>query len=448
VVRQPANGPSTRVNGFLAVESYAAGGLAGAWGAVSFNYLDSELERSGLVPAEILPHYEIVASRIGISAAQDDLSVVRGQLSAVQPALKIDANAASVFRKYERHRIRFNRAGVYMGRPMLAVLSIGSGERSANPYHNMDFWSNAGDSVYRPQLTLRTLCRRQNFGYQPGWLVRTFGETANGEVAVQADSVIDGTRKEFRARRLILAAGALGTTRIVLTSLDRPNVRVPMLCNTHTYVPCINVSRIGRLSQERRHSLAQLSMVYDPTRDKAHLVQAQMYSYGSLLLFRLLERWPLGRREGLRVARDLAPSLVIWVIQHEDSPRPGASCSLRRNGDEHWLEIVSEPDAALERQQRGYERTMMRWMGRSGCWPLKVIRPGHGSSIHYGGQFPMTSEDRPLTTDPSGRLRETSHVFVADGSALAYLPAKGLTFTLMANADRVGHRVRQSLELG
>ena len=57
----------------------------------------------------------------------------------------------------------------------------------------------------------------------------------------------------------------------------------------------------------------------------------------------------------------------------------------------------------------------------------------------------MTSDDRPLTTEPSGRLRGTHGVFVADGAALAYLPAKGLTLTLMANANRIGHRVLEDL---
>jgi len=35
-------------------------------------------------------------------------------------------------------------------------------------------------------------------------------------------------------------------------------------------------------------------------------------------------------------------------------------------------------------------------------------------------------------------LRACHHVYLADGSVFPWLPAKGLTFTLMACADRVG----------
>jgi choline dehydrogenase-like flavoprotein len=44
-----------------------------------------------------------------------------------------------------------------------------------------------------------------------------------------------------------------------------------------------------------------------------------------------------------------------------------------------------------------------------------------------------------------GVLRGIPHVYVADGSILPYLPAKGLTLTLMANADRIGTKVLQAL---
>jgi choline dehydrogenase-like flavoprotein len=57
----------------------------------------------------------------------------------------------------------------------------------------------------------------------------------------------------------------------------------------------------------------------------------------------------------------------------------------------------------------------------------------------------MTTRDDELTTDPRGRLRPTRHVYLADGSVFPNLPSKGLTFTMMANADRIGSRLRAEL---
>ena len=57
----------------------------------------------------------------------------------------------------------------------------------------------------------------------------------------------------------------------------------------------------------------------------------------------------------------------------------------------------------------------------------------------------MTSDPRQLTCDADGRLRGTRSVYLTDGSFLAYQPAKGLTFTIMANANRVASRLAERL---
>jgi choline dehydrogenase-like flavoprotein len=72
-----------------------------------------------------------------------------------------------------------------------------------------------------------------------------------------------------------------------------------------------------------------------------------------------------------------------------------------------------------------------------GTWPIKRILPGEGSSIHYAGSLPMSESDKPMTTTTEGELRALRGVYIADGAAFPTLPAKGLTFTLMANARRV-----------
>ena len=45
----------------------------------------------------------------------------------------------------------------------------------------------------------------------------------------------------------------------------------------------------------------------------------------------------------------------------------------------------------------------------------------------------------------SGRLEGTSRVYVTDGSAFPRLPAKNLTYTIMANALRVADGIRKGL---
>ncbi len=433
---------------FAAMNSLAIGGLAGAWGAVSFPYLDSELVKSGLDPQELRRHYEIVSKRIGVCGGRnDDLTALRGQLDELQLPLEPDGNAELIYSCYQRERSTLSRERVYLGSPFMAVLTQPRNGRSPNPYHDMDFWTNEGGSVYRPQLGVPELQKYPNFSYRRPYLVERFEEKGPGEVSIYAKSLTGHQGEVFQARRLILAAGAMNTARLVLRSFRQYNQPLPMTCNETTYIPCLHYAHLGRKPKDRCHSLAQLTMIYDPTGDQQHLVQAQLYSYRSMMLFRLLKDLPLPCRETLRILQAIAPSLVIVVLQHEDSPNAGQTCVLRpsTDGTGDMLEIAWRPPPETVRHQRKCEKVMMRALRQLRCWPAKTLSPGHGTSAHYASQLPMTQEDKPLTTEPSGRLRGTTAVYVADGAALAYMPAKGLTFTLMANANRVGSIVLRGL---
>jgi hypothetical protein len=174
-------------------------------------------------------------------------------------------------------------------------------------------------------------------------------------------------------------------------------------------------------------------------RPRRRVIQAQLFSYRSLLTFKLMKEAPLPGRQALRVLRVLIPNFAILGIHHEDRPGPGKICVLRRatTGPDR-LEIRYEPTPEEVATQRADERLLLHGFRRLGCVPLKPIRPGHGSSIHYAGTFPITREDLPLTCDRDSRLRGTRSVYLADGSVFPWLPPKGLTFNIMANADRVG----------
>jgi choline dehydrogenase-like flavoprotein len=60
-----------------------------------------------------------------------------------------------------------------------------------------------------------------------------------------------------------------------------------------------------------------------------------------------------------------------------------------------------------------------------------------GASVHYAGTIPMAKESAPFTTTEYCQSRDFENLFIVDGSTFPFLPAKNITFTLMANAIRV-----------
>jgi len=433
---------------FFPIESLARGGLAAAWGAGCPPFAEADLAGLPVSLADLAPHYETVAERIGISGARDELLPFLGDLRSMQPAVEIDENAETILRRYVRKRERLNRNGLFVGRPRLAMLSQAHRGREPQRYHDMDFWSDHGRSVYRPQWTLDELCLQENFEYCSGRLVERFVESGGGGVEIQARKLSDGDEERHAGRRIILAAGTLGTARIVLRSLDLHGTRLPLVCNPHTYVAMLNLSMLGRPARDARHSMAQLCAVYAPDGEDGETTVGHLYSYRSLHLFRLAKDSPLPLPQSLQAFRLLVSSLTVLIIQHADEPGPGKNCTLTtgENGAADRLLVAyhSSPEerAAADR----IERSMLAGFRAMNCLPLRRVHPGEAASVHYAGTLPMSSEERNLTCDLDGRLRGTAAVHIADGSLFPRLPSRGLTFTMMAQADRIGGLVRDGLK--
>ena len=64
------------------------------------------------------------------------------------------------------------------------------------------------------------------------------------------------------------------------------------------------------------------------------------------------------------------------------------------------------------------------------------VRP-MGASVHYAGTLPMTRTPAPFTVTENCQSRDFENLFLVDGATFPFLPAKNITFTLMANAVRV-----------
>jgi choline dehydrogenase-like flavoprotein len=439
----------TTGDGFEPMQSLALGGLGAAWGAACFTYSEAELRRIGIFEPGFGRLYDRVAEWVGVSADPEDDAARRGfaGVAGCQPPLDLDSTCGSVWQAYLRQRESLLARGLALGRTPLAVLSRDLGDRRANPYFDMDFWSDSRRSVFRPRYLVEALEREPGFRLARGCLVQRFAPCEEG-VEVRCRDVRTGTAVAHRARRLLLCAGAIGSARIALHSLGLVGVPVPMLCNPYVYLPCVNPRRLGRPAGDRRHSLSQLVAMFAPPDDPHDVVSVQLYGYRSLLLFKLVKELPLPPWAGLLVARLLVDSLVIAGIHHSDAPHAGKSVRLASPAGDGFpaMHFDFTPTPEETRLRRSRERALSRLLLRLGVLPFGRIDPGAASSIHYAGTLPLREAgDEPFATLPDGRLRGAPRVFVGDSSTWRHLPAKGLTFTLMANAIRVAEHLLRDL---
>ena len=204
---------------------------------------------------------------------------------------------------------------------------------------------------------------------------------------------------------------------------------------------------LGRTTQDRRHSMVQLSSVYLPGPAPEDRLIAQFYSYRSLLLFKLAQGIPLPPSMAMLMSRAIVSSLMIIGVNHADESNPNRWLALKQMPDgSDFIKIHSQRSQAERWKIRRHEFGLLRRMLSLKLIPLTVMHLPEGASIHYAGTLPFSDDERPLTCDFNGQLRGTKSVFVTDGSTWKYLPAKGLTFSLMANARRIAELVANDLK--
>jgi choline dehydrogenase-like flavoprotein len=435
-----ARGPSN----FVPMESLAYGGLGSGWGLNCGVYSDAELVRASLPVDAMRDAYQRVADRIGISGLADDAQqYTSAHLEGVQPPVPLDPTMAGIAERYARRRTTLNEKGYRLGRPVLAMLTRDREGRRATGMQDMDFYSDRGGSAWRPWIIVDELRRSDRFEYAGELLVTRFEERSECVDVVCVD-VRTLAERRFSCRRLVLSSGVLGTARIVLRSLAKPGTHLPLLCNPYTYVPCIVPSRIGGKVPDRNTGLVQLELFHDEAGDHRDVAVATLFSYRSLLLLRLMREMPLGVRDARRLMRYLLPSFAIVGIDHPQSPSAGKELWLESDDSSPThdrLGITFDPTPQERDRCDERERGFMRVLRRLGAWPIKRIRPPLGSSIHYAGTLPFSAGEKPFSLSPEGRLHGSRNVFVADGSGFTFLPAKGLTLSLMANAHIVARGI-------
>jgi choline dehydrogenase-like flavoprotein len=184
--------------------------------------------------------------------------------------------------------------------------------------------------------------------------------------------------------------------------------------------------------------LAQVNLILR-TR-KREVLQASIYGTTGPLHSDILFRLPLNVSASLTWAKYLAPAAAVVMLFY---PGKRDSTNYIRLTSDGKLEINyarTRTNAAEKKLLKAF-----RGIGYYGAMALCQYPP-MGSSLHYAATLPMKETPGRYETDRLGRLFGTKRIFVCDGSCFSALPAKNLTFTIMANAMRIARGARATIQ--
>lgn len=420
---------------FVAVGSLAPGGLSNAWGCGVACLTDEELAAFPVAPAEMRISYGAVARRIGVSGGHDDdLSDFFGLDEWTQPPVPIDKLQGGLLARYSGCRETFLQRGFRLGRARLATLTEPMTDREACDRSGNCLWGCSRRALYSATEDLLLLQRRQGFHYRSGFVVeRIFQDgrslAAEGRGARGAEVV--------RARRVLLAAGTLASTRLALQAINHRAPVSMQSCPTAAFMLWLP-RHLGR-ARDAVFGLGQLSFTLDfPSGKQAY---GALFDTTGIPVTEFSRHIPFGKRTGVDFLEPLLTSCVVGNMF-----LPGEMTETMIQVDQNGSLIVRgsyrDEVAVLMREAQRRLRASFRRLGAV-LLPasFRVGRPG--SDIHYAASMPMRSQPVRGQTDRHGELDGAAGIHLVDGASLSFLPAKPHTLTIMANADRIArHLVR------
>jgi choline dehydrogenase-like flavoprotein len=424
---------------FDAVQSFALGGLANAWGAGLYRFIDRDLEGFSIKASDLRPYYDRLTEEVGISGENDDLTPYFGRDENLQKPLRLSANAARILQKYARNKSRLNRRGFYLGRPRLGVLTEEKDGRRPCDYSNLEFWLPHLSYLYTPPLTLKKLIENKNTAYFGGCLVKSWARKEDGLV-VQTEDVESKEIRSFECRNLVLAAGAINSAKLALASRKDHQTRLTLLDNPALQFPFILPVRIGSLLERESFGLTQLNLICDLSPHKL-LLQGSILEVTSPARAEFFSSFPFAASDNLALIRYVLPAVVVLQLFWPVGRDQGTYLSLKEDGR---LEIVGRESVFQEDVIREVVR-IFRVLGGY-TFPSYTVRVPSGHSIHYAGTLPMAESSRQeYTCNREGELAGEPGVYVVDGSVLPALPAKNCSFTVMANAMRIADHLSNKI---
>ena len=413
---------------FRTVGALAKGGLSRIWGAVSCQYDAEDLGGDEQLAADLSQSYREISLRIGISGPRknDNHNALADNNFVLQSPVPLTTLAKNFLSKSHLKKID---SDVIIGQPDIAVLTQ---EKNGRQAHSNDFacmWGCKNRSVYSSEYEIDHLNKYQNFTYLTNSPVTTLSKTDSGNWSIYLN---DCERISYVSKRVILAAGTISTTAIVLRSgLARMN-QYSLISNPAFSFAIINPKMLGSGIPEKGYGNSQL-FIKIPEPISGNYSFGLLYDSGSMCASDIARHMPLSLSGALRFSGTLmeATMLSLFYLPGEFS---NSKISIDSEGS---IKILGGLADNYKKAKRALLKQIKTLLSGTGYYliPGSFTPYETGADAHYAGTLGTSDELK------NGCLIDHPGIYIVDGASLGKLPAKNPTLTYMANADRIAKNI-------
>ena len=434
--RTPQANLAVKHDGTGAELSHALGGFGNVWGGAMLPYHDSALGDWPVEVEDMRAAYRRVLQYVPLSGEKDGLEAEFPLYSDRVSALPRTGQAGAFLRALGMRKRSLHSVCAVFGRARVAVESRpGQNNRCRSCGFCLD------GCVYGSIFSPRTSWKHAASAPAPvrsGFYALEFQEAPDHVLLVAIDQR-DGQIRKWKTRRLFLACGHLGTTRLIARSLGLLNRPIRIPDSQYFFFPLLSY----RATVEPiRFTLAEAFLELRDRRISPHYVHYQIY--GANQIFEQALRTLLPRRIPLApIMRRLY--LFQGFLHSEDSGHlEFRLTSTSETRDEvHLRGIPNRRAHWVAKKSRGLLRRKLLGFGLIPPVYLKMVPPGR--SFHTGGSFPMGGADPQISSDSLGRPAGLKRVHITDSAAFPSIAGCTIAFTTMAHADRVVTAVGERL---
>ncbi len=416
------------------LSSLAYGGLSNAWGASVLPYRQSEIEDWPITLRELEPHYEAVLRFVPLAAERDGLQEILPLYTDAPGALRRGRQAEMLLERMRRHAWALKAAGFTFGASRLAVqTSVDDPHRCR--HGGLCLYGCPYGSVYNAARTLDELARSGKVDYRGGVYVDRLAEGDDEVIIDFHDRRNTSSRGRVTASRVLVACGAISSTRLMLESMGHTRFSRRLKDGLYFMIPMLTLRSAPVSVDAQGNTLAQLFVELEDERISKHAVHMQLYGYSDIMLSALTKRLPLRQDRLERLLRSVLGRLILvqGFLHSADSP------GLTVMGNADGISVVGDDRRARTVSMGSLVRRLAAVGTRLGMVPvpglLQVEPPG--KSNHIGGSLPMRQQPGEFETDTVGRVTGWQRVHVADAAVFPSFPATTVTISIMANAHRI-----------
>ena len=334
----------------------------------------------------------------------------------------------SIIKRYELKKSKIAANGMKMGQSRVAVLKNPLGSRQGCDLSGNCMWGCHRKAIYSAVDEISMLKQFSNFEYQSGFIVERIKQQNNLQ---EITRVMDGKEDSILAKKLILAAGTLATTRLVLKAMNYER-SVPLKSTPTAAFLLWFPSKLG-VGKSDTFGLGQLSYALNVTSDISGF--GSTFALSGIPATEFIRHLPLKSRFAIDFWRQIVSSCIVGNLF-----LPGhLSTSSAKLNETGGLDITGGYHADLgELMKQARSKLVKSYLSLGGIMLPKSFTIGEpGGDIHYSCTLPMRKSPRVGETDQNGQIFGLENVYAVDGSSLPALSEKSHTLTIMANADRI-----------